>query len=348
MSVDVPYPARRSRGHHGVTTNRQDLENLIPIETSNEIIQRVARVSAIEQLAPAETMTTDTKQVPRFGGFTVATVAKGADYAFSTNTQDLVDLIARKIGGAAKIAEEDFADAITGEGTMRRYEQEAGSALAKTFDHACIGTTTAMNGTTSPFVSIYQAVTTTQSTPWGSYTANANRTQIPRLTTGSPTPNATWQDGIIAWLADYEESDFYDEANTFVLASPMIKSIFRGIRDADGNPVFIPGGTQSGSAPSLFGYENFRFTTGARTGATMTDAPSGNPLLVIGNSQALKRGIARTSPGMVPGNPGVQWQRAAQGIGFLSDEAIMKAMMRRAFVVSVPQAVSVLEITPGS
>jgi HK97 family phage major capsid protein len=331
-----------------VTTNRQDLETLIPIEVSQEVIQRVAKISAMEALAPAETMTSDTKQVARMGGFTVATVAKGAEYGFSVNTQDLVDLIARKIGGAAKVAEEDLVDTITGEGTMRRFEQEAGSSLAKTFDHACIGTTTAMNGTTSPFVSIYQAVTTTQTTPWGTYTANANRTQVPRLTTASPTPAATWQDGIIAWLADYEESDFYDEGETFVIASPMLKSILRGVRDADGQPVFIPGGNQSGSAPALFGYESFRWSVGARTHATMTDAPTGNPLAVIGNRSVLKRGLARTSAGMVPGNPGVQWQRAAQGIGFLSDEAIMKAMMRRAFVVSVPQAVSVLEITPGS
>jgi HK97 family phage major capsid protein len=331
-----------------VSTNRQDLENLIPIETSNEVIQRVARVSAIEALADPETMTTDTKQVARFGGFTVATVAKGADYAFSTNTQDLVDLIARKIGGAAKVAEEDLVDSITGEGTMRRFEQEAGSSLAKTFDNACIGVTTAMNGTTSPFVSIYQAVTTTQTTPWGSYTANTNRIQIPKLTTGSATPSATWQDKVIDWLALYEESDWFDEENTFVLASPVLKSIFRKVRDADSNPIFIPGGQQSGAAPSLFGYENFRWSFGCRTHATMTDTPTGNPLVVIGNRKALKRGLARTSPGMVPGNPGVQWQRAANGIGFLSDEAIMKAMMRRAFVVSVPQAVSVLEITPGS
>jgi len=335
-------------GSLGVSTNRQDLENLIPNETSNEVIQRVATVSAVEQIAPPEVMHSDTKSISRFGGFTVASVAKGADYGFSTNTQDVCDLIARKIGGAAKIAEEDFADAITGEGTMRRYEQEAGTALAKTFDNAALGTTTAMNGTTSPFVSVYQCVTTTQSTPWGSYTANANRTQIPKLTAAAATPSNTWQDAVIAFLAKYEESDWFDESETFVIASPVVKSIFRGVRDTTGQPLFIPGGSQSGVAPSLFGYENFKWSTGARTNATMTDAPTGNPLIIIGNRQALKRGIARTSPGMVPGNPGVAWQRAANGIGFLSDEAIMKAMMRRAFVVSVPQAVSVLEITPGS
>jgi HK97 family phage major capsid protein len=330
-----------------VTTNRQDLEQLIPVETSNEVIQRVAKVSVMENVAPPETMTSDTKQVARFGGFTVATVAKGAEYGFSTNTQDLVDLIARKIGGAAKVAEEDFADTITGEGTMRRFEQEAGSSLAKVFDHACIGTTTAMNGTTSPFVSIYQAVTTTQSTPWGSYTANANRIQVPRLTTGTPTAAATWLDAVSDFLSLWENSDFYDEGNSFLLASPQVKGIFRKVRNTDSEPLFIDG-NRSGGGPSLFGVSDFSFTTGCRTHATMTDTPTGNPLIVIGNKQALKRGLARTSPGMVPGNPGVQWQRAAQGIGFLSDEAIMKAMMRRAFVVSVPQAVAVLEITPGS
>lgn len=331
-----------------MSTNRQDLENLIPIETSQEVIKRVARDSAIERLAPPETMNSDTKQVARFGGFTVATVAKGADYGFSTNTQDLVDLIARKIGGAAKVAEEDLADAITGEGTMRLYEQEAGSALAKTFDNACIGVTTPVNGTTAPFQSIYATVVTAQSTPWGAYAANASLTQVPKLTTGNPTPATTWQDKVIDFLAKYEESDFYDESETFVIASPMIKSVFRKVRDGQGNPLFIDGGATSGNGPSLFGYENFAFTSGARTNATMTDAPTGNPLVIIGNRRALKRGLARTTAGMVPGNPGVQWQRAANGIGFLSDEAIMKAMMRRAFVVAVPQAVSVLEITPGA
>lgn len=331
-----------------MSTNRQDLQNLIPIEVSQEVIKRVGRDSAVERIAPPEVMSSDTKRVPRFGGFTVATVAKGADYGFSTNTQDLVDLIARKIGGAAKVAEEDLADTITGEGTMRLYEQEAGSALAKTFDNACLGVTTAVNGTTAPFQSVYAAVTTAQTTPWGAYAANANRIQIPRLTTGTATPTTTWQDAVINWLALYEESDFYDESETFVIASPAAKSALRKVRNTSGDPVFFEGGNTSGNGPSLFGYNNFAWSTGARTSATMTDAPTGNPLIIIGNRRAMKRGLARTAAGMVPGNPGVQWQRASNGIGFLSDEAIMKAMMRRAFVVTVPQAVAVLEITPGS
>jgi HK97 family phage major capsid protein len=325
-----------------MTTSRQDLETLIPIEVSNEVIQAVAKTSVMERVAPAETMTSDTKQVPRFGGFSVATVAKGAEYGFSTNTQDMVDLIARKIGGAAKIAEEDLADTITGEGTMRKYEQEAGSALAKTFDHGTIGVTAAPNGVSVPFASLYYTLNTAQTTPWGNYAAGANIVKVARNAT-----NTDMQDAVNEWLSLYEESDFFGEGDTFLIASPAVKSIFRGVRDADGNPVFIPGGAQGGGGPVLFGYDGAELTIGAKTDATMTDKPTGNPLLVIGNRQALKRGLARTSAGMVPGNPGVQWQRAANGIGFLSDEAIMKAMMRRAFVCTVPQAVAILEITPA-
>lgn len=324
-----------------MTTSRQDLDVLIPIETSQEVIQAVAKTSAIEQVAPPETMTSDTKEISRFGGFTVGTVAKGAEYAYSVNVPDNVEMVARKVGGAAKIAEEDLVDTITGEGTMRRYEQEAGSSLAKHFDHACIGVTAAQNGTTVKYQSIYNTLATTQETPWGQYVANTNIVQIER---GDFTGTVA-QDAVIDFLAKYEESDFFDASETFVLASPLMRSIFRKVRDADGNPIFVPPVTEGGH-PTIFGYSTARETVGCRTHAVDTQAPTGNPLVVIGNRRAIRRGLARTSAGMVPGNPGVQWQRAAAGIGFLSDEAIMKAMMRRAFVATVPQGLAILELTP--
>lgn len=325
-----------------MTTNRQDLEPLIPIETSNEVIQAVGATSAMEQIAPPETMTSDTKQVARFGGFTVGTVAKGAEYGFSQNTQDMVDLIARKVGGAAKIAEEDFVDTITGEGTMRRYEQEAGKALAIHFDHATIGSTGAPDGVTVKYESIYRMLSQAQTTPWGNYAANANIVKVAR----DDFTGTTAQDAVIDFLAKYEESEWFAEGDTFVIASPMFRSIFRKVRDTQGNPIFTPPVTEGGN-PTIFGYSLARTSVGARTHATDTQQPTGNPLVVIGNRGLLKRGLARTSAGMVPGNPGVQWQRAAQGIGFLSDEAIMKAMMRRAFRATVPFGFAILEITPA-
>jgi HK97 family phage major capsid protein len=323
-----------------VTTSRQDLEVLIPTEFSQTVLTAVQQTSAIEAVARSEIMTSDTKEVARFGGFTVGTVAKGAEYGFSQNVPDKVELIARKVGGAAKIAEEDLVDTITGEGTMRNTEREAGTALATHYDHACLGSTGAPNGTTVKYESVYRALSQSQTTPWGAYTGMANILQVET----SDFTGGTGYDKIVDWLALYEESIWFDEANTVVLASPVFKSRFRKLRASEnGLPFFTD--AQAGGDPQFFGYRG-RWTRGARTHATDTQTPTGNPFMVIGNAEFLINGRARTSAGMVPGNPGTAWQRADQGIGFLSDEAIMKAMMRRGFKCALPQAFAILEIIP--
>jgi HK97 family phage major capsid protein len=322
-----------------MTTNRQDLETFIVPETSDRVITALNRTSAVEALATSTTMTSDTKDVPRFGGFTVATVAKGAEYAYSTNTQDMISLVARKVGGLAKIAEEDLVDTITGPATMGLYEEAAGDALAVHFDNACLGVTAAANGTTVKYDSVYRVLSQAQTTPFGSYTANANIVQVE--TSDFTGTNA--YDKIVDWLELYEGSRFFDPANTVVIASPAFKPRFRKIKDGQGMPIFMD--ARQGQAAEFFGY-TARMSQGARTSATDSQAPTGNPLMIVANRAMLLNGRARVSPGMVPGNPGVQWQRAASGIGFTSDEAIMKASMRRAFALSVPFAAAILEIVP--
>jgi len=324
-----------------VTTSRQDLEVLIPTEFSQTVLTAMEQTSAIEQVARPETMTSDTKEVARFGGFTVGTVAKGAEYGFSQHVPDKVELIARKVGGAAKIAEEDLVDTITGEGTMSRTEKEAGSALAVHYDHAALGSTGAPDGINVKYESVYRALSQNQATPWGAYVANANIVKVET----SDFVGAAAYNSIVDWLAKYEESIWFDEGNTAVLASPVFKSRFRKIVDLNGNPVFVD--ARSGADAAFFGYGG-RWTRGARTHATDTQTPTGNPFMVIGSTEMLINGRARTSAGMVPGNPGTAWQRANNGIGFLSDEAIMKAMMRRGFKCALPQAFSILEIIPDA
>lgn len=323
-----------------MTTNRQDLEILIPTEFSQTVLTAVQQTSVIEAVARPEVMTSDTKEVARFGGFTVGTVAKGAEYGFSTNVPDKIELIARKVGGAAKIAEEDLVDTVTGEGTMRNTEREAGTALATHYDHAALGTTAAANGTTVKYTSVYRTLSQTQTTPWGTYTGNDNILQVET----SDFAGGAGYDSIVDWLALYEESIWFDEANTIVLASPVFKSRFRKLRAAeDGRPFFTD--AQSGGDPQFFGYRG-RWTRGARTHAVDTQSPTGNPFMLIGRADFLINGRARTSAGMVPGNPGTAWQRANNGIGFLSDEAIMKATMRRGFACALPQGFAILEIVP--
>ena len=326
-----------------MTANRQDLELFIPTEPSGPALVALGENSAVEAYANPVTMTSDTKEIDRFGGFTVATVAKGADYGFSTNTADRIEMVARKVGGAAKIAEEDLVDTTMGEATMRMYETEAGKALAAHYDNAALAVTAAQNGTTVKYTSLYRDLSQAQTTPHGNYTANANILQVER---GDFIAGATGYAAISTWLARYEEGLFFDEGDTVVLMSPAFRALMRNqLNPQTGLPYFTD--PQSGADAQFFGYTG-KFTKGARTSATDTQAPAGNPLAIIGNRRLMNNGRARTSAGMAPGNPGTQWQRAANGIGFLSDEALMKATMRRAFRISTPFAFSILEIIPDA
>ena len=50
------------------------------------------------------------------------------------------------------------------------------------------------------------------------------------------------------------------------------------------------------------------------------------------------KGMAKLSPQIANANPGFAIQRAGTGIGFLTDEALMKAAMRRGFKVGAAHA----------
>lgn len=324
-----------------MTTNRQDVDVWKPVETGGDVIAEMNRVSAIEALARNEPMQSDTKRVRRSGDFDVAGVAKGAEYGFDTNTNDYVELIAAKIGGARKFAEEDLGgDVEGGEQLLAETEKQAANALAVTFDQGCIGTTAARNGTTVLFPSIYYTLTQANALlPLGAYTANANIATWDQ--TDVTADGKVGYRAISSFLGLYEEGPYYDEGQTVVLANPMWKRILREVMDGNGRPYWIDG------QDNLFGYP-VRWTIGARKHATTTKNPTGNPLMVVVNRNLMIKGNAKLTPSMVNANPGVAIQRAINGIGFLSDEAIFKAAMRRAFVLGEPRGAAVLEWTVGS
>lgn len=132
----------------------------------------------------------------------------------------------------------------------------------------------------------------------------------------------------------------------FVVASPAFKRVFREIKDNQGRPIFVPngGGTQQDPRDLLFSLP-VEWSMGARVSATNTQSPSGNPLLIVGNRELLIKGMAKMAPNITSTNPGYALQRAANGVGFLTDESLMKAAMRRAFAVGAPNAFAVFEKT---
>jgi HK97 family phage major capsid protein len=312
--------------------SRDTFEDWIPTEITGEVIQAAVRQSTVEQLARPEPMASDTKQVPRTGGVSVGVVAKGNAYAESTGTQDTVEMIARKIGGIVRIAEEDLTDTVTGERTINIKRLEATRALAKFFDNATLATTGAQNGTTVPYTSIYKAVRTTNAAT--SYTADANY-----LATGGAATYDDFNDvfGLV------EDSDWYDESAIVVIASPAWKRALRGIKDSQGRPMWREGMT--GDDPGSIMDYPVVWTPAARTSATATQTPTGNPLLIVANRNLMIKGMASLTSGQAPTNPGFEIQRANNGVGFTTDETLMKSVLRRGFVIGHEKAFAVVELT---
>lgn len=313
---------------------RLDFENWIPVESGSQAIQALVRASVVERLARPEPMASDTKQVPRSGVFNIANVSKGAAYTETTGVADYVELIARKAGGVMRVAEEDLLDSNVDILDVKR--NDAARNMAIYFDNACLGTTAAMNGTTVPYTSVYRAVRSNDAGT--SYTADDNYTA---------TAGAVTYANLSALLAKLEGSPWFDPGQLTIIASPAFKAAFRGILDTTNQPIFSQAQGAAGTPDRLFGYE-VEWSLGARTSATATQSPAGNPLLIVCNRDLMIKGMAKLSPTIATPNPGFALQRANTGIGFLTDEALMKAAMRRAFAVGAPNAFAVMEVTAGA
>lgn len=306
---------------------RETYEDWIPVETGSQAIQALVRASVVERVGRPEPMASDTKQVPRSGNFAIAAVAKGAPYAETAGVNDYVELIARKAGGVVRVAEEDLLDSSTDILAVKR--NDAARNMATFFDNATLGTSGAANGTTILYNSVYKSVRTADTNV--GYVADTN------YSSGS----ATYAN-LSLTFGKAEDSIWYDESQLFVCASPAFKAVFRNIVGTDGRPILQEG--NGDGIDRLFGTP-ISWTMGARVSGTNTQAPTGNPLLILGNRDLLIKGMAKLSPAIATPNPGFALQRANTGVGFLTDEALMKAAMRRGFVVGAPNAFSVFEKT---
>lgn len=315
---------------------RETYENWIADEKATDVIQVPNKGSAVELVARTEVMATDTKQVPRSGGFTVATVAKGAAYSETTSTNDYVELIARKIGGVERVAVEDLRDSSVDILAAKRVD--AAVAMSKFFDNAALGVSAAGNGTTVPFTSVYRTVTQADSAV--GYTANANL---------FATAGAVTYAKLVQVLGAVGATDWADDL--VVIAHPSFRFDLLGLT-GNNVPLLQNAVTEGWEGTQILGVPTV-WTTGAKVSATATSATStasgvagtaGNPLLIVANRNLLIKGVANL-PGVTNGAPGYAFQEPNNGSGFLTDEALMKASMRRGFIVGNVNGVAVLEKT---
>lgn len=322
-------------------------------ENSTDVIAKIMQTSALESLAHGESMGAAVKDLPRGGGFSVGGVAKGGTYTQSTGVQDSLTIIARKLGGYEIINEEDFNDPKVD--VLAGKRRDAARTLAVYVDNSAFATTAAASFQTGPtsvnYDSVYRAVRTNgdSSSIESGYVADDNYAACTTTNFKATLTSAAQGYGVLdLWLAKYEESEFFEEDNTYVVASHKFRSLLRNVKDGQGNPYLIArdgSGLAGRIQYDLFGYPTV-WSRGLRTSAVSTDTPTGNPLLIVGSRRQLIRGDALLAGNIPVDQPGFALQRGRDGIGFLADQAYMKAAVRRGFKVGTRLAHSVLEVTP--
>lgn len=299
----------------------------IPVETNPDVIQKVQQASAVERFGHHVPMGSQTKWTPRSGGVVLGHWEKSQSAPADSSPNDSVLLNADKFGGKVTVAEEDMADSLSS--IVDAKSVDAGTAYGKLFDNVCLGITAAKATSGWGFDSLYYLLTQNDSAV--GYTANANLTL-------AGTGGITY-DSLSALIGQHEVSDWFDESQVVVIAHPSFKQVLRGIKNADGDPIFqestsgTAGGGQGATAARLFGYE-MQFSLGAKTSAAGSATPNGNPFIVVGNRQLLQVGDRDPLA--------VNFQDAQTGIGVDTDENVLYFRARKGFAPGAVNGFSML------
>lgn len=282
-------------------------------EQGSAVIQDLIANSAIERFARREAMASRTKTVPRFVTDAPQVVAEGGTIPEASATLDEIVLTARKYAQIMHVSEEDLNDNLVD--VLTASKREWASRWARKFDNACLGVTAVGDGDDGqPFNSLYYAVT--------QYNSASNKIQTAGALTFEDISNA---------LSLVESSSKFDAANTVFMAHPKMLGHIRSMIGAD-NGYVLPN-PLDGTPGNLLGYP-LVVSYGAATSAAASDAPSGNPFLVVGNRNMLINGVRGGIESVV--------SRDAE---FTKDGVLLKTRIRRAFAVADASAFAIVEKT---
>jgi HK97 family phage major capsid protein len=277
----------------------------IPVSQSPDVLSRVTQTSAVEAVARKVVMTSEFTAVPRFAAEGVDVVAEHAEIPLRDAALDDVTLRAVKFANRFGISVEDREDAVAD--ALLAYQASWTSNFAAKLDNACLGVT----GTGGPFESVYRAV------------GAGNRTA---------TAGALTYDVLADVFGGLEAGDF--GGNNVVIAHPALAMALRNLKDSDGTRI-VSDPLGSG-VPTVFGAQ-LVFSNGARTSATNTDRPTGNPLLVVSNRENLILGVRSGPEALI--STDARWE---------TDEVELKMRARRGFVLADAAAARVIELTAGA
>lgn len=294
-------------------TDLTENNGYIPEEKGSVAIQATLANSVVESFARRENMASRTKGVPRFVSDAPSIVAEGVDIPNSDTTLDEVVLTAKKYAQIFNISEEDINDSLVD--TLNTYKREWASQWARKYDNACLGVTAEADGDDGqPFTSVYRALAT--------YNSASNIINTAGDLEFADISNA---------LGLAEQSKYFDAANTVVIAHPKMLNLIRQMETTGGNLVLPdPLGARPGS---LFGYP-LVISYGAATSAAATNAPTGDPLLIVGNRNMMINGV----------RGGIE-SAISRDADFSKDGVLLKTRVRRGFAVAAAEAFAMVRKT---
>ena len=294
-------------------TDLTENNGYIPEEKGSVAIQATLANSVVESFARRENMASRTKGVPRFVSDAPSIVAEGVDIPNSDTTLDEVILTAKKYAQIFNISEEDINDSLVD--TLNTYKREWASQWARKYDNACLGVTAEADGDDGqPFTSLYRALAT--------YNSASNV-----INTAGDLEFKDISDA----LGLAESSKYFDAANTVFIAHPKMLSHIRNMETTGGNLVLPdPLAARPGS---LFGYP-LVISYGAATSAAATSAPTGDPLLFVGNRQMMINGV----------RGGIE-SAISRDADFSKDGVLLKTRVRRGFAVAAAEAFAMVRKT---
>lgn len=283
----------------------------IPEPVDGNVIKKLQANSAVEQVARKVVMTSNSVRVPRFANADADIVAEGALIPQVDGTLDNVLLEATKFADRFTISEEDNADSVVS--ALDAFKEGWITNVAKRLDHAALGVTSSsvVPGTSVPFLSVYAAATAASNV-----TATAGDLKFEMLNDV---------------FTNIDTGDYND--NLVIIAHPSFKGALRNLKDAGGLRVVsepLGGGNQT-----IFGIPVV-YSTGARKDTTAKVAPTGNPLLIVGNADHLLLGVREAPSSQVAAH---RWEY---------DERELKVRARYAFTPATGAAFEVIEKTAGA
>lgn len=288
-------------------------------EQGSSVIQALLANSAVERFARREAMASRTKSVPRFVADAPEVVAEGATIPDASATLDEIVLVAQKYAKIFHISEEDVNDSLVD--VLNTYKTEWASKFARKYDNATLGVTSAQDGTdAAPYTSVYKAAQTAgQYFPASALGVDGDGNLI----------KGAFFDAVNGIVGQIESGDYFDSANTAIMIHPEMLSDIRGMVGSNGDLV-LPNPVD-GTPGSLFGYP-LVLSYGAKTSTAATENPTGNPLMIFGNTQMMVNGVRGGVESVV--------SRDAE---FNTDGVLLKTRVRRAFEVARPEAFWVFE-----